>query len=531
MIKNKLKNIKFLIALSIFIILQIIYIYASIVSDNDGSAFITKAEFETMKKDFDDQILNYKNSIDTKIDGAIAAYLSGIKVSMTKTINSSIYNAGKKNDIIFVGDFKTPDTKIGGHAEVAAQFLFKKDAGICIWKGSSKPSIGYHVSYNNYYFVPNHFCIKIGYKGGSGANWPCDTLDVRDINTDADSKNIVYRVASASTVKDSLYTSSDKCYDITPRTTLTSNVLGGGMAERMVKNGDSSTDVTWHFGSSSSFYDFSNKDFGYKTTTLQWSLDRGICRQTSYPTEYNYTETANCSNIVSCSESLFNTTDNKYIDYLAGKKIDENAKIYVVHESDWNKCSSTPLLAINDNWQNYIQYYKYGSDTPSGAPTLKNIGTYDGDTAATIGLPDVYVWMKKYKEVPIVNLVHNDWTVATNNKVNYYSGIPIFDSIERQVVEVKLKFTNSSTTSDGTFSVRDKAFDNLDLESSNIELFRDKELTQAFTDFNISSGTAAQTKTFYIDASADKTYWLKVCPSGDNTIKVESEEKFVSIVD
>ena len=33
--------------------------FAAVVSDNDGSAFITKAEFEDLKKAFNDQINNY----------------------------------------------------------------------------------------------------------------------------------------------------------------------------------------------------------------------------------------------------------------------------------------------------------------------------------------------------------------------------------------------------------------------------------------------------------------------------------------
>ena len=51
------------------------------VSDNDGSAFVTKAEFEGLKKNFADQITNYNTSIDGKIDGAIASYLAGVRLS------------------------------------------------------------------------------------------------------------------------------------------------------------------------------------------------------------------------------------------------------------------------------------------------------------------------------------------------------------------------------------------------------------------------------------------------------------------
>ena len=58
--------------------------FAAIVSDNDGSAFITKAEFDSLKNDFQAQIDNYNTSIDSKIDGAIAAYLAGIVLSTEK---------------------------------------------------------------------------------------------------------------------------------------------------------------------------------------------------------------------------------------------------------------------------------------------------------------------------------------------------------------------------------------------------------------------------------------------------------------
>ena len=59
--------------------------FAAIVSDNDGSAFITKAEFDSLKNDFQAQINHYNSSIDSKIDGAIAAYLAGIRVSKETT--------------------------------------------------------------------------------------------------------------------------------------------------------------------------------------------------------------------------------------------------------------------------------------------------------------------------------------------------------------------------------------------------------------------------------------------------------------
>ncbi len=57
--------------------------FAAIVSDNDGSAFITKAEFDSLKNNFQSEINSYNTQIDQKIDDAVASYLSGIKVSRT----------------------------------------------------------------------------------------------------------------------------------------------------------------------------------------------------------------------------------------------------------------------------------------------------------------------------------------------------------------------------------------------------------------------------------------------------------------
>ncbi len=63
------------------VVLMSIESFAAVVSDNDGSAFVTKAEFEALKNNFSSQIDNYNTSIDSKIDGAIAAYLAGLKLS------------------------------------------------------------------------------------------------------------------------------------------------------------------------------------------------------------------------------------------------------------------------------------------------------------------------------------------------------------------------------------------------------------------------------------------------------------------
>ena len=98
---KKLKLLKK--GLTLFLVLFLcIENFAAIVSDNDGSAFVTKAEFEAMKKDFADQVDNYNDSIDAKIDGAIAAYLAGIK---TVTSEASKVLVDNYSDMIWVGEY------------------------------------------------------------------------------------------------------------------------------------------------------------------------------------------------------------------------------------------------------------------------------------------------------------------------------------------------------------------------------------------------------------------------------------------
>ena len=69
--------------------------FAAIVSDNDGSAFVTKSEFEAMKEEFAAQVDNYNSSIDGKIDGAISAYLAGIKLE--RKVPKDVINSTWKN--------------------------------------------------------------------------------------------------------------------------------------------------------------------------------------------------------------------------------------------------------------------------------------------------------------------------------------------------------------------------------------------------------------------------------------------------
>ena len=65
----------------VFVILFCFESFSAVVSDNDGSAFITKAEFDSLKNEFQSQLDSYNSSIDNKLDNAIASYLAGVNIS------------------------------------------------------------------------------------------------------------------------------------------------------------------------------------------------------------------------------------------------------------------------------------------------------------------------------------------------------------------------------------------------------------------------------------------------------------------
>ena len=105
--------------------------FAAIVSDNDGSAFITKAEFDSLKNDFQAQIDNYNTSIDSKIDGAIAAYLAGIRVAKV-TEESSIVNTIKESSVNGIKLYRT-NSVIQGTVQQTANYNVSVNATSAGW--------------------------------------------------------------------------------------------------------------------------------------------------------------------------------------------------------------------------------------------------------------------------------------------------------------------------------------------------------------------------------------------------------------
>ena len=109
--KHKLFSKIFKRALALFIIVIMNFnSFSAVVSSNDGSAFITKAEFDALVNDFNSRIEDYEKSIDAKIDGAIAEYLAGLASSITTELTNNLTKLQNNYDVFWSAEEVGPVT-------------------------------------------------------------------------------------------------------------------------------------------------------------------------------------------------------------------------------------------------------------------------------------------------------------------------------------------------------------------------------------------------------------------------------------
>ena len=138
--------------------------FAAVVSDNDGSAFITKAEFDSLKNNFQSQIDNYNTSIDSKIDGAIAAYLAGIRVAKA-TEETSIVNTIKESSVNGIKLYRT-NSVIQATVAQTAKYNVSVNATATAW---------YNLTSTNRHGSASRGRQNSGSNDGAGTAWEVGT--------------------------------------------------------------------------------------------------------------------------------------------------------------------------------------------------------------------------------------------------------------------------------------------------------------------------------------------------------------------
>lgn len=158
-----MKIIKKIITVMISFSLVSLTSFAAVVSDNDGAAFITKAEFDSLKNTFQSQLNSFNSNIDNKIDNAISSYLAGVKQEKTSKINTAFVldgadsNNDKNNEIIFVG-------KTNNFNNMTNE-LYTRDSIFEIFAGTYATTA--------YYIQDTYdtFCFQSSYEKGNSSNY------------------------------------------------------------------------------------------------------------------------------------------------------------------------------------------------------------------------------------------------------------------------------------------------------------------------------------------------------------------------
>ncbi|MBR1454807.1 MAG: hypothetical protein IJ593_09250 [Lachnospiraceae bacterium] len=177
--------------------------FAAVVSDNDGSSFITQAEFDSLKNEFFSKINSFEKNIDVKITNAIAMYVanakqskketrtkvtSGDKWTFYSTAEYPTYAEGKpyvhgnsvKGHAANLNDTNTSHTQdwiavvIPGKTAYKTNGGFKKNFVTNVKKGKSNSFAGerYYAAYDGYYINEGEDITLGGWNGSiSTSDW------------------------------------------------------------------------------------------------------------------------------------------------------------------------------------------------------------------------------------------------------------------------------------------------------------------------------------------------------------------------
>ena len=146
------------------------------VGANDGSAFVTKAEFDAFVNTFNEQMDTYEGSFITKVDGAIANYLAGL--SSERIINQeNIYDVAckyNKNQVKFrfmKAGFEPENTNLPTRCVIGGEYYFKNnDGSLDIWfNGSSDAGKGKMYLLDNYGGLKEYYQVYV--KVDAGGSW------------------------------------------------------------------------------------------------------------------------------------------------------------------------------------------------------------------------------------------------------------------------------------------------------------------------------------------------------------------------
>lgn len=456
---------KILCSLLLIVLIANQLCHAAIVSDNDGSAFVTKNEFESMKENFKSQVENYNASIDARIDGAIAAYLAGMRLStkeeqesLINTINDSCddsYKSGtstiKYGYRCMAKSYSIPSTQEPVGAIVGAFF-----------------SHGFLSAPSNTYIVGGwqRVGLDFDHRGGVG-DVPIPSSGRR---------NGKYLLMSK--YNDKFYLTNNTA-DICYRYYIVGNMAGH---ENVFPDGNDSWE--WNlpeFKNEDNYWSIKYVDIGgrFPTRTTAWYNQRCF-----YGATYEMNKTINV--LPMCGRISGN-----------------------VYGLENEKIKSMKIQNSTYNWNWYPAAAMYFLREISGSWTSYSL------TVSTPVSSTFYFNCHPYEQIALSDLI--DYTASRiygDDDVAIYGGLPIFKASNNGKVTMKMTFMSVSNN-DVYIGLKKQQFSNDDSDysiQSELNLRNEKDEKYTTNKFEVN-----KEYTFVMDVRKDDTIWLKSYDSSSNT--------------
>ena len=450
---------KRILALFIVVLLNV-NTYAA-VGANDGSAFVTKAEFDALVNTFNDQMDIYQSGLNSKIDGAIANYLAGLSSTKRSPQTALINNLGK---FAFVNTWDIwPD---GEQSELGDKF--KWTYGITI-SFTMQSSIGSWEVYS-------------GDSDSSASQVTVGTKQSKFIYSSKSNTNEGYYCISGL-----LYSNPVSSYSVSylRSVNLTSNTVGGP-TPAMIQRENITT-------------------FGSETKNIGGTI---------FGANISLQGTAN-----------FNTEDKVKADIpmlkkVSGKTVGTGATVYHVLNTEQTKLKTTNLNKYKANCKSTSSWPRRrnssGQDVVNGNfANATNYGMYSyehdyKEVAAAQG----YTYF-----------IDDTISSVSGKPTGYYEGLPLFKAGEDGTVEMLINFTNSNNDNtkfevkEGAFGNTEISPGFGDLKDASCQ-YVDDEGNVIKNIYTIPSG---KTVTMKFECKKNNMYWIKAEPTnGETTISASS---------
>ncbi len=464
--------------LNVIILFAVIAIFlprlcvAAIVSDNDGPAFVTKAEFESLKENFAKQVDNYSDSIDKKIDGAIASYLAGIRLE-TKSQLESLLN--KINDACTDSYISSGTEKKYGYRCMAKSYTppaTQKPVGAIVNLFAGNFLAGNYMSDANW----SYGWIRLGMSGDTRTG----LYDVDVPSTGR--KNGKYLIFNSYGGK---YYPMNTFSDVLYRYYVTGNTAAQDLTGTPIQ-GTTNANVIWTFPTFRILETYWTMKFD--TAVAQWVDNVSGGAPGSYDTfkvlygaSYESNDTIDVVPIIG---SISNAT-----------------KVYGLLNDNIAKMSEQET---SYNWTTYGQQIWAGW-TQEGS----SASTWRRDTflnAISKPIITFYFNCHPYETVNLSNLIDYNATINNENtNVAIYGGLPIFKVPSAGEVIMKIKF-KSDAGNDVVVGLQKKQFSNnakYDIDSS-LGLRDENDVKYTSNQFEHD-----KEYTFVMDVNKDDVVWIK----------------------